>query len=514
MKLAAVITSSNYGDFLAWTLPHNCKQFHYAVVCTTPEDVRTQKVCEFWNVHCIKVPEFHDGGGFRKGAGINAGLRVLKEAGMDDGWVVHMDADIFLPPHAGGMIGRANLDPTFLYGADRQMVKSFEDWCDYLSFPTVQYECKAYVHHGPFQTGTRVLSVDPGYDGYVPIGFFQMWCPSVSGVTKYPEEHTTAGRGDMLFARNWPRAKRALIPEFIPFHLESEVAPMGANWAGRKTKLFGPTRCPEPAPEPYMTPEEVAAVEKLLLAHCPKNKTASVLEWGSGGSTVAFPKFLKANGRSVNWLAVEHDSKWAERVIANVIAGVRVVNIKTDGPQGWKPYIEPEAAKGKKFDVVIVDGRMRRRCMAMAAGLLAEGGIVILHDAERPYYHPAFDQFEGSFVTPRLWVGKAKGATPPCPPPDYRSDPARLVEGDVKPPDSPGAVGFRIHVKSGSGVVRSKCFAVGRGVTVSLDHEDGTEYAVTAVFADGSEEQPVFSPTLAMVEPEDDDEDRPERAWW
>ena len=38
----------------------------------------------------------------------------------------------------------------------------------------------------------------------------------------------------------WPRNKRAFIPEIVCYHLESEKANMGANWNGRATKQFAP----------------------------------------------------------------------------------------------------------------------------------------------------------------------------------------------------------------------------------------------------------------------------------
>jgi hypothetical protein len=106
----------------------------------------------------------------------------------------------------------------------------------FLEMPVLQHECDAYVHLNAFPLGTRVTSKDGG--GYIPIGFFQMWCPAVSGVCEYPVAHTDAGRGDMVFAKMWPRAKRGLIPEVVGYHLESTDASMSANWYGRKTAPF------------------------------------------------------------------------------------------------------------------------------------------------------------------------------------------------------------------------------------------------------------------------------------
>jgi hypothetical protein len=43
----------------------------------------------------------------------------------------------------------------------------------------------------------------------------------------------------MQFAAQWPRNKRAMIPEVIGYHLASDGnAPMGANWSGRQTPRF------------------------------------------------------------------------------------------------------------------------------------------------------------------------------------------------------------------------------------------------------------------------------------
>jgi hypothetical protein len=104
--------------------------------------------------------------------------------------------------------------------------------------PTLQQECDAYIHMNSFPLGTRLMHNFAG--GYLPLGFYQMWSPSVSGIRTYPEEHTSAGRGDTLFAEQWPRSKRALIPEVVAYHLESEDASMALNWNGRVSAPFTP----------------------------------------------------------------------------------------------------------------------------------------------------------------------------------------------------------------------------------------------------------------------------------
>lgn len=47
-----------------------------------------------------------------------------------------------------------------------------------------------------------------------------------------------AGREDTVFSQYWPRRERALIPEIVGYHLESDDASMAANWNGRVTAPF------------------------------------------------------------------------------------------------------------------------------------------------------------------------------------------------------------------------------------------------------------------------------------
>jgi hypothetical protein len=230
-KLEAVIVCTGYDDFLQETLPHNKQMFNKVVVVTSPEDKRTQRVCEFNHVECVVTDKLETRWKkFCKGAGINEGLARLDK----DAWVLHLDADIWLPPLTRIMLEQANLDPCMIYGTDRFIVPTYEAWRNFIECPRLQHENKGWVHMDAFKLGTRVLAVD----GWIPLGFFQLFNPLGSGINKYPEGHTDAGREDGLFARLWDRAKRHLLPEVTGYHLESEPAAMGINWDGRKTKRF------------------------------------------------------------------------------------------------------------------------------------------------------------------------------------------------------------------------------------------------------------------------------------
>jgi hypothetical protein len=233
MKLEAVTVCVDYADFLAHTLPANKHLFDRLVVVTDTRDVATRRLCAYHHVECVQTDAFYlNDAAFNKGRGINAGLAALDL----DGWLLHIDADIVLPPRARDIIERIDLDQSHIYGIDRLMCRSFDAWLGFLAAPEIQHEDEVFVQANAFDLGVRVAKTDA--DGYVPIGFFQLWHGS-TGRLRYPDGHGAAARADMLFAQQWPRASRTLIPEIVGIHLESETAPGGANWRGRRTKTFG-----------------------------------------------------------------------------------------------------------------------------------------------------------------------------------------------------------------------------------------------------------------------------------
>jgi hypothetical protein len=161
-KMEAVLVCDRYSDFLRCTLPANKHLFDRIVVVTSAEDRDTQRICEFHHVECIKTDALNSRWNkFCKGAGINEGLQRLDR----NAWVVHLDADIWLPPQTRLLLKNANLDPSMIYGIDRFCVKGYEQWDRFLEMPVLQHECDAYVHLNAFPLGTRVTSKEGG--GYI-----------------------------------------------------------------------------------------------------------------------------------------------------------------------------------------------------------------------------------------------------------------------------------------------------------------------------------------------------------
>jgi glycosyltransferase involved in cell wall biosynthesis len=232
--IECVVVCVDYSDFLAWTLPLNKNFFDRMIVITSTKDKATQRLCEHHYVECVQTDVFYENGEpFNKGRGINVGLSRLTKSD----WIVHMDADIVLPPETRNLLNNMNLDKDSIYGIDRFLCNNYREWINHVYSPKLHHQARAYIHTNCFPIGTRIYSERNG--GYIPIGFFQLWNVA-SCVLTYPEQHTDAGRSDMLHAMNWPRSKRSFLPEIIGIHLATgHNMGMGVNWKGRTTPKFG-----------------------------------------------------------------------------------------------------------------------------------------------------------------------------------------------------------------------------------------------------------------------------------
>lgn len=184
-------------------------------------------------MECVKTTVMHDDGDkFNKGRCVNLGLGHLR--GLD--WILHIDADIVLPHRFRDLLHRGKLKQDTLYGADRMNVYGFEHWHEHKPKLMPSYTSGYFIQPPKeFPIGARIVHSELGY---VPIGFFQLWHKSVH--RRYPINQGNAEHTDVLFAAQWAREHRILLPEVLVSHLDSESGPtvMGANWSGRKTPRF------------------------------------------------------------------------------------------------------------------------------------------------------------------------------------------------------------------------------------------------------------------------------------
>jgi hypothetical protein len=236
LLLEAVTVCVNYADFLEETIPHNLPLVDLWTIVTTPDDKATQALCALYGLRCLKTDCFYrdaERPRINKSRGINYGLAHHSQSA----WMLHLDADVVLPPQFRKMIENAELDPACLYGMDRVNCLGSAEWDAYRRRPALQYEW-SFLVSAPrtWPIGARIAHGD--YGGYCPLGFFQLWNPGATGISRYPVKiEADMEHSDVLFAIQWQRGRRHLLPEGFCVHLESSEE-FGANWHGRKSPPF------------------------------------------------------------------------------------------------------------------------------------------------------------------------------------------------------------------------------------------------------------------------------------
>jgi hypothetical protein len=264
VKIEAVTVCVGYADFLREAIPYNLPHLDRWLIVTDSSDVETREVCRQHNLEFLSTDDFYRGGTkFDKARGVDRGLQLLAH----DDWVLHLDADVILPPHTRHTLRAADLDPHSIYGCDRVMVKGWERWQRLKASGFLERVSRSYHHNvcfpGGFEVGARWA--DPLH-GFVPIGFFQLFHRDATmfrgmRTRRYPGHgHSDAARTDVQFGLLWDRDRRALVPELVVLHLESEDSGTGANWSGRTTRPFAPAdehhrpHPPPPRPRPPHPP--------------------------------------------------------------------------------------------------------------------------------------------------------------------------------------------------------------------------------------------------------------------
>ena len=152
---------------------------------------------------------------------------------------------------------------------------------------------------------------------------------------------------------------------------------------------------------PWMHDTEIHLVLKHLYY------TDTMLEWGSGGSTLYFSQFVK------NYYSIEHDKEWYGNISQYQIPNLKYYHVPRDLPisspstrEQYQTYIEHIHTLGiKKFDKIFIDGRGRGWCAEEVIPYLHKDSIVFMHDFwNRPQYHIVFEWYDeiASIKTPGL----------------------------------------------------------------------------------------------------------------
>ena len=108
-----------------------------------------------------------------------------------------------------------------------------------------------------------------------------------------------------------------------------------------------------------------------------------ILEFGSGFSTLWFLQ----QENVIELVSVEHSNDWFIKVQSQIKTEKKHTLIRKDTPYNdiCDDYLD------EYFDIILVDGRNRNKCMQSAIPKLKKGGVLILDNSERDYYHLGYD---------------------------------------------------------------------------------------------------------------------------
>lgn len=146
-----------------------------------------------------------------------------------------------------------------------------------------------------------------------------------------------------------------------------------------------------------MSQAEISTITAYL------NKDQTMLEYGCGGSTNFFSKYVK------EYYSIEHDKVWFDRINSDRNSNVtiyhvarnnvtpeteRIIPYDIDGldqssrQKDFHDYITFPNRINKTFDAVLIDGRARPECAKYVKQYLKKNAYVFVHDYwERERYH-------------------------------------------------------------------------------------------------------------------------------
>lgn len=207
MNLECLIVCVNYDDLLKITLPQTTAVLKLSpVVVTSVADKATYRVAHRHGARVIQTDAFYrDDAAFNKAAALNAAVGSgLVELG---GWILTLDADIFLHDGTRRIIMDEATDKSCLYGAPRIVFRSQAEWDT--------KDCDPRV---PVWKSGEI----PGY-------FHLFWAPSICRPW-YDDSCEHAGIYDSYFQGRWdgPHRRKLSCPII-------HLGELGSNWFGRRT---------------------------------------------------------------------------------------------------------------------------------------------------------------------------------------------------------------------------------------------------------------------------------------
>lgn len=151
----------------------------------------------------------------------------------------------------------------------------------------------------------------------------------------------------------------------------------------RENRFWGRIPASIPPPRPWLNYDLVDWVERF--------RPRTVLEWGSGGSTIWFA------GICQRLVSVEDDAGWHAAVSASLPTGLgnRVELRLLTNEQDYLSGIYAFGAS--RPDLILIDGSWRVACLEASLSSLKAGSFVVVHDSNHPDIMQALNRKAGEF---------------------------------------------------------------------------------------------------------------------
>jgi len=191
-----------------------------------------------------------------------------------------------------------------------------------------------------------------------------------------------------------PPLKKLLDPHdlFAPFMLRHEGALKDAGWFRSYRETAPVDRHGEPLP--WVTYPFIDFLAERL------RSGFDLFEFGSGNSTLYYARLVQ----SVT--VVEHDREWYGAMLQKIPANVTLLYQEYSVAGAYSRTAEQS---GKRYDLIVVDGRDRVNCCRNAVPALKDGGVVVLDDSERDEYREGHAFLKGQGFKEIPFWGMAPG---------------------------------------------------------------------------------------------------------
>lgn len=143
--------------------------------------------------------------------------------------------------------------------------------------------------------------------------------------------------------------------------------------------------------DPYMKYKEIDFFKELFA----KLQPLKCLEYGCGTST---PYYIDHLPQEAEWTSIEHNKGWYDKIkqeINRPNLKLYFVDIEVNEPEIPEADVYAAFPEDKgPFDFILVDGIRRENCIEMSHQMLSENGVLVVHDSNRPQYHPHIKKFK------------------------------------------------------------------------------------------------------------------------